>query len=200
LQYHHNPANPGFGAGHNAAFCRAVGADFFLVANPDLAFAPEALVAGLEFFSAHPQSGVLAPLLVDADDLRPACFRPPDLLTLALRACGLTARHSRRIARYECRDWDVRQAMFDPPLLSGCCLLFRASAYRKLGGFDPRYFLYFEDFDLTLRANQLGLSAYCPAMRVAHAGGGASRKGLRHQMHFMRSAWRFFAAHGWRGW
>lgn len=201
LQYHHDPANPGFGAGHNAAFRRAVGADFFLVANPDLEFVPDSIAAGIAFLRAHPTVGLVAPALIEADGgLRPACFRHPDLLTLALRARGLTAQHSRRIARYECRDWDVRQPMFDPPLMSGCCLLFRASAYRELGGFGPRYFLYFEDFDLTLRANQLGLSAYCPAMRVAHAGGGASRKGFRHQMHFLRSAWRFFATHGWHGW
>jgi len=199
VDYCHDPGNPGFGAGHNAAFRRAVDADFFLIANPDLDFAPDSLVTGLGFLAAHPATGIVAPALDDDDGLRPACFRPPDALTLILRGLGVTARTSRRIARYECRDWDPGQPVFVPPLMSGCCLLFRADVFDRLGGFDPNYFLYFEDFDLTRRAARLGVSAYCPTMRVKHAGGGAGRKGFVHAIHFLRSALRFFSTHGWRG-
>lgn len=199
VEYFHNPGNPGFGAGHNAIFRSLASTDFFLVANPDLEFDVTALTAGLAFLAAHPETGVIAPGLIEKDALRPACFRSPDFLTLGMRAFGLDARHSQRIARYECRDWDASRPVFAPTLMSGCCLLFRADAFERLGGFDPNYFLYFEDFDLTRRAARLGLSAYCPAMRVKHAGGGASRKGVRQQMYFLRSAWRFFATHGWRG-
>ena len=40
--------------------------------------------------------------------------------------------------------------------------------------------------------------AYVPAARIVHHGGEASRKGLRHVAWFLRSAWRFFATHGWK--
>lgn len=198
LHYMHTPSNPGFGAGHNATFQRAAGADFFLVANPDLEFAPDAIAAGLAFMHAHPALAFIAPALVEAHGrLRPACYTYPDLITLALRALGVAADHP-RIAAYECRQWDAHAARFDPPLVSGCCLLFRAASYRQLNGFDERYFLYFEDFDLALRARRLGLRyAYCPAMQVQHAGGGVARKGGVHMLHFTRSAWRFFNTHGW---
>jgi len=200
LHYDHVGGNPGFGAGHNRAFSQCQEwADVFLVANPDIEFEPDSVVAGLRFLAAHPEIGLLAPALVETDgSLRPACFRSPDLLTLFARLLG-GSWAARRSYNYECRDWDPGQPVFVPPLMSGCCLLFRADVFDRLGGFDPNYFLYFEDFDLTRRAARLGVSAYCPTMRVKHAGGGAGRKGFVHAIHFLRSALRFFSTHGWRG-
>jgi GT2 family glycosyltransferase len=58
--------------------------------------------------------------------------------------------------------------------------------------------MYFEDFDLSLRlAKEAGI-AYEPAARIVHHGGGAARKGLRHVLWFVASAFRFFSRHGWR--
>ncbi len=200
INYDYVGANPGFGAGHNRAFAHCdQSADYFLVANPDLEFAPDSIAAGIDFLVAHLAVGLLAPALIEADgSLRPACFRYPDVRTLLLRALGADAAHP-RIAAYECRDWDPGVPQANPPGISGCCMLFRASAYARLGGFDPAYFLYFEDFDLSLRAGKLGLSAYCPGMRVQHFGAGVARKGWRHIAYFARSAARFFNTHGWRG-
>jgi len=198
LDYLHDSVNPGFGAGHNAAFGRLDGCGLFLVANPDLEFSEDSLLGALTFFAEHPDVGVLAPLLVEDDGERPGCFRLPSLRGLFLRWLGVSASQSQRVASYECRDWDITQPVKNPPLMSGCCMLFRSETFGRLGGFDTGYFLYFEDFDLSLRAGKAGFSAYCPALCVVHAGGGASRKGTRHQMYFVRSAWRFFNAHGWR--
>ncbi len=199
FRYCFENANPGFGSGHNKAFERG-GADYeyFLVVNPDLVPALDSLAAGLDCMSRHPELGLLAPALIEANgSLRPACFRYPNLRTLLLRALGAGAEHP-RIAAYECRDWDAGAPRVSPPLISGCCMLFRRGAFERLGGFDPGYFLYFEDFDLSLRAGRLGLSAYYPGMRVRHFGGGAGRKGLRHMAYFALSAMRFFNANGWR--
>ncbi len=198
LVYDYAGANPGFGAGHNHAFSRVADADFFLVANPDLEFSPSSLAAGLAFFETHPDVGLLAPALIEPEGgLRPACFRYPDLITLLARLAGGTWARKRSY-RYECRDWDPCETRLNPPLVSGCYMLFRSSLYAQLGGFDTRYFLYFEDFDLSVRANRLAHTAYLPAMKVNHQGGGAGRKGIRHVMLYFRSAFRFFSAHGWR--
>lgn len=192
LGYRHDPSNPGYGAGHNTARELHRNVDYFLVANPDIEFTEEALLNGLVFLKQNPGLGVIAPALEEPDGTRrPACFRQPDPLTLLLRALGHTARQSPRIARYECLDWDVSIPVFNPPLMSGCCLLFRAEAYDRLGGFDPGYFLYFEDFDLSRRAARLKISAYCPTMQIRHSGGGAARKGWNHRWWFIRSAWRY---------
>lgn len=199
LDYRHNPDNPGFGSGHNAAFARGgKTADFFLVANPDLEFTEESLAVGLGFFVDHPQIGLLAPALIqEGNRLAPACFRYPDLLTLAWRMVGGNFA-AKRNHFYMCRDWDAHSIVFAPPLISGCCMLFRRACFEDLGGFDPGYFLYFEDFDLSWRAGLKNQSAYCPHMQVHHHGGGASRKGWKHVWLYSRSALRFFSRHGWR--
>lgn len=76
-------------------------------------------------------------------------------------------------------------------IVSGCFMLFRTDALKALGGFDERYFLYFEDFDLSLRAQKLGRVVYYPGVRIQHYGGGAGRKGWRHIKMFLRSALTF---------
>jgi GT2 family glycosyltransferase len=77
-------------------------------------------------------------------------------------------------------------------------MVIRGDALRQVGGFDDRYFMYFEDFDLSMRLRELGRVVYAPRVSVVHHGGYAARKGLRHVLYFMRSGIRFFGQHGWR--
>ena len=79
-------------------------------------------------------------------------------------------------------------------------MLARAEVLRALGGFSSRYFLYFEDFDLSLRLGRIAAIAYVPAVRIVHLGGEAARKGRLHQRLFLRSALTFFGSHGWKLW
>ena len=92
-------------------------------------------------------------------------------------------------------DEDV---VWDPPIVSGCFMLFRGGLYRQLGGFDGRFFLYFEDFDLALRAGKVTRTAYVPAVRIVHEGGHAARKGLTHIKLFAKSALLFYKLHGFK--
>ncbi len=105
------------------------------------------------------------------------------------------------LADYEMRDViDGEHVRLDPPIVSGCFMLFRTSVLRRLGGFDPRYFLYFEDYDLSLRTHEVARIAYVPAVRTTHYGGHAARKGWLHVKLFGASAVRFFNRFGWRLW
>jgi hypothetical protein len=75
-------------------------------------------------------------------------------------------------------------------------MVLRGDLYRQLGGFDPRFFLYFEDFDLSLRAGEIARTAYVPDVRIVHEGGHAARKGLGHIELFAKSAALFYRLHG----
>lgn len=81
---------------------------------------------------------------------------------------------------------------------SGAALCIRAELWRSLGGFDPRFFMYFEDYDLSMRVGREAAIAYVPEARIVHHGGEAARKGWRHVAWFVTSAWRFFRRHGWK--
>jgi len=80
----------------------------------------------------------------------------------------------------------------------GAFVLARRDAIDRTGGFDPRFFLYFEDFDWSVRLNQVARNAFVPSVSIVHHGGGAARKGWRHVARFIGSGFRFYTKHGWR--
>jgi GT2 family glycosyltransferase len=107
----------------------------------------------------------------------------------------------RRLDRYEMRD-RIDPAGTDPvigiPVMSGCCMLVKRKAIDATGGFDPRYFLYFEDFDWSMRLNKVTQCAFLPTFRIVHHGGHAADKGAKHVWMFAKSGVRFYRRHGWR--
>ncbi|BBO60092.1 glycosyltransferase family 2 protein [Mycoavidus sp. B2-EB] len=198
--------NVGYGRGHNLALeCST--SDYHLILNPDVEMSENALAQALDFFDQHHDIALIAPHVLDEYGVTQylcRCF--PNLLDLFVRgflrgkAQDLFAS---RLVRYELRDLvdtadQNLNAFISPQIISGCYMLFRMNVLKKLGGFDQRYFLYFEDYDLSLRASAIAGIAYVPAVRVIHFGGGASKKGWRHICMFTVSACRFFNRFGWR--
>lgn len=197
--------NVGYGRGHNLAIEQAT-SQFHLILNPDIDMDAQVLVAACEFFGAHADVGLLAPRIDDAaGGEQYLCRRYPTLLVLLARGFwpsilrrSVFAKH---LAQYEMRDViDGTSVIWDPPIVSGCFMLFRTNVLKRLGGFDPRYFLYFEDYDLSLRTHEVARVAYVPTLRVVHHGGGAARKGISHIRMFAVSAFNFFNRFGWRWW
>lgn len=196
-----NHGNIGYGAGHNLAIKKACG-DFHLILNPDVLLEKDAIIHALDFMLSHPDVGLLAPAVKDADGRQQyLCKRYPTLLDLFLRGFApyfLRRAFQERLARYELRDVIKNTIVWDVPLVSGCFMLFRQPLLMRLGGFSPAYFLYFEDFDISLRAAERARVVYVPTVRITHFGGNAARKGWRHIGLFLRSAVTFFSQHGWK--
>jgi GT2 family glycosyltransferase len=222
--------NVGYGAGHNLALLRVAdalipnpehspsppmgegwggGAErppdaYHLILNPDVLLEEDALSEGLAFLNAHPEAGLVTPATWGNDGQRQyLCKSYPTVLDLALRGfapAGLRRRFQTRLDRYELRDQTGDAVLWDPPIVSGCFMLARRAALEQVGGFRPEYFLYFEDFDLSLRLAAVTRLVYVPTVRIVHLGGHAARKGMRHIGMFLRAATRFFSRHGWRGW
>jgi GT2 family glycosyltransferase len=205
MNYLHGHANIGYGAAHNLVM-HGGNTHYHLVLNPDVELASDAVVAGLRFLDAHPEIGVLAPDATGSRGEREfLCKRYPAVLDLALR--GFAPALLRRLFRGRLERYEMREAVeattgdgfVSPvPMMSGCFMLARRKAVDATGGFDPGYFLYFEDFDWSVRLNRLTGSAYVPAVKIVHHGGGAARKGWRHVALFVRSAVRFYRKHGWK--
>lgn len=191
--------NVGYGRGHNLALANST-SDFHLVLNPDVEMERDALDAALRYLDAHPGVGALTPRALGSDGEREYLVKGrPTPAVLFLRGFVPRFLHGlfrRQLDAYELRhlDWEKEQAPVT--IASGCFLLCRATALDAVQGFDPGYFLYFEDFDLTMRLSKITTVAYCPQVRIVHHGGGAASKGLRHIAWFVNSARRFFAAHG----
>lgn len=193
--------NIGFGQAHNLVIHHA-DSEYFLILNPDVIIDEQALSNGIAYLQQTPAAIAASPAIVDGNGTpESGCKRYPGMLDFFLRGFApawLKRRFQPRLRHYEMRDLPADRVHADVPIISGCFMLFRHHALRQLGGFDPRYFLYFEDFDLSLRAHALGNLSYVPQMRITHLGGNSAQKGLRHIAMFGRSAWRFFSSHGWR--
>jgi GT2 family glycosyltransferase len=204
LHFLHGHANIGYGIAHNLML-NGTGADYQLVLNPDVDVASDALANAIRWLDAHPEVGALAPSVTKPDGTPDfLCKRYPAVFDLFLRGFApavLRRWFRKRLDRYDMRDMidpAGNEPVRDVPVMSGCCMLVRRKAIDTTGGFDPKFFLYFEDFDWSVRLNKVTQTAYLPSFRVVHHGGGAARKGWKHIGWFARSAFRFYGKHGWR--
>lgn len=195
-------SNVGFGGGHNHVI-NTLDSAVHLILNPDVELADDAVLNALRFLDAEPAVGLLSPHAVDADDSNLyLCKRYPAVFDLFVRGFVPQRWHPlfrNRLARYEMRELDLPQVpLATVEIVSGCCMFVRTPLLQAIGGFNDKYFLYFEDFDLSLRVSKLAKLAYVPTVNIIHHGGDAARKGWRHILHFTRSGFRFFRDHGWR--
>ena len=212
--------NVGFGRGHNLALLdRATTGDFHLVLNPDAPLAVDALTVALRWMAIAPDAALVAPNARTEDDTPLfLCKRYPDAFTLLLRATAprqVRQWFAARLARYELRDVvgaNGEKRARDVPLASGCCMMLRTAALDgidgidgidgmdRIDGFDPTFFVYFEDYDLSLRIARGGRwhIDYLPEMKLVHYGGHAAKKSWEHVRMFGAGAIRFFNKHGWK--
>jgi GT2 family glycosyltransferase len=172
------------------------------VLNPDVLVAKDCLTEALLFLIAHPEVGLLTPAVVDGEGSRQyPCKRYPTVLDLFLRGFApsfLRRLFQKRLDHYEMRDVIGDEVVWDVPIVSGCFMLFRHWVLKQLGGFSSAYFLYFEDFDISLRTARVARIAYVPKVRITHFGGRAADKGWRHISLFLSSLVTFYKQHGWR--
>jgi GT2 family glycosyltransferase len=150
-----NAENLGFGRAHNAALSTATGR-YFLILNPDIELPLGALDLLSEYLDQHSECGAVAPLLDEGDGHIPG----RTLTYPGQRYAGLTfASLPGQIAA-----------------LQGACLMVRASVYRAIGGFDPGFFLYAEDLDLSLEIRKQRYELHClDSLVVRHLGGHSER-------------------------
>lgn len=219
LTLHQGYGNVGYGAAHNRVLAK-LDSDYHLLLNSDVEMAPESLIQALDYLNsvaaevANPESGPRLPALISpaATDFlgnkQHLCKAYPSLFILWLRGFAppfMRRQFAKRMAAYERRDLDSRPTAKDAApraaevqIASGCCMLCDTALLQQTDGFDPRFFLYFEDFDLSLRLGKQRPVVYLRAMKIRHGGGNAASKGSTHQRYFMTSAARFFTKHGWR--
>jgi len=151
----------GFGANHNQAFDRCT-TPWFLVLNPDIRFDRDVLAPLIA--QAAPDSGLLTPRILEPGKNEPEQHRA------IITPLEILRRKRPDYVRPLVPDW-----------IPGLFMLFRSDAYRQVGGFDERFFMYGEDFDICARTRLAGWKLQVAEDLMAlHDAQRASRTSLRH--------------------
>ena len=192
------PDNIGFAAGVNLGV-RATRAPFLLLLNPD-ARVEGPVVRVLEaWLRDHPDTGIVGPRVLNADgSVQPSARAFPGLLAgLAGRSTWLsTVFPNNPLSRRQLLGRDA-DGPIDVDWLAGSCFMTTRTAFERLGGFDERFFLYWEDADYCWRAGALGLRrTYLPTTSVRHAAGQSSSQARALAIRaFHASALHFYQKH-----
>ena len=201
LEFYKNPKNVGYGAAHNIAI-RKSNSKYHLILNPDLLLAEDNLNKALHFMEENPSVAAISPYGMDEMGKKLSLAKNyPTILIFFLRILPffLTDKiFMKKMAEYENAAIFENNIIQDVLIVSGCYMLCRREILDNAGLFNEEYFLYFEDFALSLELNKFGRLVYHPYVKIVHFGGNTSSKGLRHIIYFMRSAVRFFNKYGWK--
>lgn len=191
--------NVGYGRANNLAIARCIDADFHLVLNPDVSVNEDAITNALRYLQKNIDCAMVSPVATAPDGQALYLVkRFPEIFTLLLRGfapASIRQRYQARLDAYERRETSFDAGLIDAEIVSGCFMLIRLEALTRVGGFDPAFFLYFEDFDLSVRIHKFSGIARVADVRIVHAGGNAVAKGGRHVWWFVRSALRFYWKH-----
>lgn len=196
--------NEGFATGINRAFESSSG-DNILILNPDVTPLPDCINILLKEKENLPDTGAVSPRQWIDSRHRwqwPPVPWPPQWDSLLIQVAGIK---SQRFATGRIKDiWSfnrkllLTQTSVEVPYLVGACILLSRHDFQKLGGLDHRFFLFFEDTDLSIRLREAGFRLYfIPEAEAVHIGNSSVRRfhgGIRDI--YNRSLTRYLRLHG----
>lgn len=168
--------NVGFGAASNQGILHAR-SEHLILLNADTRMKPESLRALSHYLEIHPQAAIVGPRILNPDGtLQTSCFHFPTPLHILLYVSDLY----RWIPRLPFLKQRTLQRMKSAtavavPWVLGAAIAFRREQIQQLGGFDERFFMYFEEVDLCYRLSSEGQQThFVPEAEIIHVGGGST--------------------------
>jgi len=159
------PENRGYAGGMNAGVAAQLGrgAKWLLLLTHDARLRPRAVSELRAMGESQPSAGVLGPLLYLADG--------------SLWSAGVIS--AAGIARHD-DEWDTHAAVVDKNSVDGTVLMIRAQAYLDAGGFDERFFMYWEEAEFCLRCTRAGWRVLLVPSAAAVTSPGRARRPAAH--------------------
>ncbi len=170
--------NIGFGKGHNRVL-DIIDSDYHAVINPDIVIAEDVLEKMANYMEEHSDINLLSPKICFPDGRNQMLGkRNPKLKYLFASRLRNEEKPGKLLREYTMLDDDWSKP-FDIQNATGCFMFFRTSAFKELGGFDERYFMYFEDCDITREIRKTSRAVFFPDAVVYHVWGRDSKRNFK---------------------
>lgn len=180
--------NNGFGHAGNIGATNANGKILGFL-NPDSVFDTGSLASLVRFFSNHQEVGIVgAGIVAHSGSIRErwSSGKPLTLLRLFRNKIGIFMGR---------KYWESNRPV-SVGWVSGAALFIRKDVFRELSGFDERFFLYFEDMDLCVRAAASGFKTVLfPLLTFRHEGGKSFHSDIEKKRAYYESQDRYFDKH-----
>lgn len=200
VEYEFLGKNVGFGAAHNLAFKKAKewGSKYHVIVNPDISYSEDVVQPMVDYLDNHPSVGQLMPRILYPNGNMQYLpkLTPEPQLHLWRKLPFPKAVHRSKMERFEMRPMK-NDKIYDVANVTGCFSIVRTDIIAKLGGYDERFFMYFEDADLSRRIHTICRTQYFPMVSVYHDYGRSAQKKLRLFLVFVDSFIKYFNKWGW---
>lgn len=193
---HHNP---GYGSAHNLAINKSIENNIkhHLVVNPDIRFARHELANLIQFMEQNTHAGLVMPKVIYPDGkVQHLCKLLPNPFNIFARRF-MPRNYVNQMNFTYTMQWTDYNKLMQVPYLSGSFMLFRVSDLQQLGGFDERFFMYFEDTDITRRFFRHGKAWFYPHATVTHEHNQESYRSLKMLWIHTQNMIRYFNKYGW---
>jgi GT2 family glycosyltransferase len=202
VEYYFYGKNIGYGKAHNYAIENSAESRYHLIMNPDIVIMKGTIERMASFMDENHDVGIVCPRVLNTDGtdqcLNKRYLNVTDLFVRRFVPNFFQPLLKRRMDHYEMRDVGYDK-ICDVECIPGAFMLCRKSVLKALGGFDPRYFMYFEDGDLCLKFQQNHYrTIYYPNATVIHGYERASHKNVRMTAVFIANMLRYFNKWGWK--
>ena len=186
-----NNENIGFGKAHNAVIGKLT-SEYHIVSNPDIVLNDDTVSKLADYLDKNPDTVMVAPKILSQDGSEQHLpKRKPRVKYLLAGRLPL-----KKIRAEYTRENEHLSSPTEIEFCSGCFFMIRTDVFKKLGGFDDRFFMYMEDADISDRARQLGKIIYYPDAAVTHIWERSSSKSLKYLFIHICSAFKYFFGRG----
>ncbi len=170
-----NPQNSGFSKACNQGF-KLASAPFVLLLNPDMQLFEDTLEKSIAFLEAHADVDIMGCALLDAQQhMTHSCARFPTPLRFLYQGLGLCNFFPKWFTPPLLMfDWDHKDSRYVDQVM-GAFMFMRKEIFQKVGYFDERFFVYFEELDFSKRLSELGGKTFFNAdIKAIHIGEGTT--------------------------
>lgn len=174
-----NPDNKGFGYAHNKVL-KHINSDYHIIINPDIYFNEDVISYLCNYFDKQKNVSIVTPKVLFEDGTEQYLpKRDPKIRYLFAGKFEKFSNYFKKLRNeYTMKDKSIKSPT-NIEFCTGCFMMIKTSLFKKLNGFDDRFFMYFEDADLSRRARNFGNIIFNPDVTVTHLWHRASSKSIK---------------------